>query len=330
MSRTIVITGGSAGVGRAIARLFAEEGAQIGLIARGQERLDAAVSEVVDRGGRALACPADVADADAVEHAAAQIEDAFGPIDVWINAAMVTVFSPFAEMTADEFRRVTEVTYLGYVHGTMAALKRMVGRNSGTIVQIGSALAYRSIPLQSAYCGAKHAIVGFTDSIRSELLHNRSKVKLSVVQLPAVNTPQFDWARNKLSKRPQPLPPIYQPEVVADAVRNVVNHPRRELWLGWSAVKAIAGQKVAPWLLDRILAHQAYSGQQSDEPAEERQNNLYHPVPGDAGAHGRFDQKATAKSTELWIVKNTPMLAVAASVVVILGVGLAAAIAGGL
>ncbi len=330
MTRTIVITGGSAGVGRAVAYLFASEGARIGLIARGEDRLNVTVSEIVERGGRAMACPADVADAQAVEQAAGLIEDAFGPIDIWINAAMVTVFSPFLEMTPEEFRRVTEVTYLGYVHGTMVALKRMVERNSGTIVQIGSALAYRSIPLQSAYCGAKHAIVGFTDSIRSELLHRGSKVRISVVHLPAVNTPQFDWALNKLSKRPQPLPPIYQPEVVADAVRYVANHPKRELWLGWSAVKAIAGQKVAPWLLDRILAHQAYSGQQSEEPAQERSNNLYHPVAAEAGAHGRFDDKATAESSELWIVKNASTLTVAASVVVILCVGFGLAIAGGL
>ena len=328
MTRTVAITGGSAGVGRAIARMFADEGAQIGLIARGQGRLDAAVSEVVERGGRALACPADVADPDAVERAAAQIEDAFGAIDIWINAAMATVFSPFEEMTAEEFHRVTEVTYLGFVYGTMAALRRMKERNHGQIIQVGSALAYRSVPLQSAYCGAKHAIVGFTDSIRSELLHDGSKVKLSVVHLPAVNTPQFDWALNKLAKRPQPLPPIYQPEVVADAIHYVSRHPKRELWLGWSAVQAIVGQKVAPWLLDRMLARKAYAGQNSDEPAEVSDNNLFDPVAGDFAAHGRFDETARANSSELWIVKNTPMLAVAASVVVVLCLGVGLAIAG--
>ncbi len=329
MARTVVITGGSAGVGRAIARRFAEEGARIGLIARGQQRLEAAVAEVVERGGRALACPADVSDADAVERAAAQIEDAFGPIDLWINAAMVTVFSPFAELAADEFRRVTEVTYLGFVYGTMAALKRMRARDSGSIIQIGSALAYRSVPLQSAYCGAKHAIVGFTDSIRSELIHEGSKVRMSVVHLPAVNTPQFNWALNKLPKRPQPLPPIYQPEVVADAVHYVAEHPKkRELWLGWSAVQAIAGQKIVPGLLDRMLARRAYAGQQSSEPAETRDNNLFAPVAGDFAAHGRFDERASKESSELWIIKNTPMLAVAASVVAVLCVGVGLAVAG--
>ena len=326
--RTIVITGGSAGVGRAVARKFAEEGAQIGLIARGEERLDAAVSEIVEQGGRALACSVDVSDPEAVERAAAQIEDAFGPIDIWVNAAMATVFSPFSEMTPEEFRRVTEVTYLGFVYGTMAALKRMRKRDAGIIIQVGSALAYRSIPLQSAYCGAKHAIVGFTDSIRSELLHEGSRVKLSVVHLPAVNTPQFDWALNKLDKRPQPLPPIYQPEVVADAIHYVSNHPKRELWLGWSAVKAIVGQKLAAGLLDRILAHRAYNGQQANEPAQPHANNLFEPVAANVAAHGRFDEKATGESSELWIVKHTPMLTVAASVVVILCLGVGLAVAG--
>lgn len=328
MARTVVITGASAGVGRAIARRFAEEGAQIGLIARGEDRLNAAAAEVVERGGRAVACPADVADPDAVEQAAAQIEDAFGPIDVWVNAAMVTVFGEFLEITPEEYRRATEVTYLGFVHGTMVALRRMTKRNHGTIIQIGSALGHRSVPLQSAYCGAKHAIVGFTDSIRSELLHNRSKVRITMVSLPAVNTPQFNWARNKRSTRPQPLPPIYQPEVVADAVHYLANHPRkRELWLGWSAVQAIVGQKVIPGLLDRMLARSGYSGQQSDEPAQERANNLFKPVSGDYAAHGRFDDQARALSTELWMVKNTPALAVAASLAAILCVGMGAAVA---
>lgn len=329
MPRTVVITGGSAGVGRATARRFAEEAANIGLIARGEERLNAAVAEVTDLGGKAVACPADVADTNAVEQAAEEIEATFGPIDVWINAAMVTVFAPFQEMTAQEFRRVTEVTYLGYVNGTMVALHRMAKRDSGLIIQVGSALAYRSVPLQSAYCGAKHAIVGFTDSIRSELLHDRSRVRLSVVHLPAVNTPQFDWALNKLPNRPQPLPPIFQPEVAAAAIHYVSRHPQRELWLGWSSVKAIVGQKLAAGLLDRYLARKAYSGQQSDEPALQRDNNLMSPVSQDEAAHGRFDAKAKANSSELWIVEHTPLLAVSAIVIAPVGLGLSLASATG-
>lgn len=309
MSKTVAITGASAGVGRAVARRFARDGASVGLIARNRPRLDTAVREIEDAGGRALACAADVADPNAVEDAAEAIEGALGPIDIWINGAMATAFSPFDRLAADEFRRVTEVTYLGTVHGTMAALKRMRPRGSGVILQIGSALAYRSIPLQSAYCGAKHAVVGFTDSLRSELIHDGAKIDLVVVHLPAVNTPQFDWGRNKMPHRPQPLPPIFQPEVAADAIHYAARHPRRELWLGWPTVKAILGQRVAPGLLDLILAHRGYSGQQTGEPAATRDGNLFTAVEGEYDAHGRFDSRAQDHSAQLWFAKHRPVFA---------------------
>jgi NAD(P)-dependent dehydrogenase (short-subunit alcohol dehydrogenase family) len=297
---TVVITGASAGVGRAVARRFGADGASVGLIARGEERLNAAVCEIEDTGGRALALPCDVADAAAVEAAAAAAEDRLGEIDIWINAAMVTVLSPVHRMSPEEIRRVTEVTYLGSVHGTLAALRRMRARDRGTIVQVGSALAYRSIPLQSAYCAAKHAIVGFTDSLRSELIHDRSGVRLSVVQLPAVNTPQFVWMRNRMPRRPQPLPPIYQPEVAAEAIHFAALHPRRELWVGGSAWKAILGQRLAPGAMDAYLARAAWDGQMTREPAGGTPDNLFESVAGDIGAHGPFDARAT---------RHSPMLA---------------------
>lgn len=307
MTQTVVITGASAGVGRALARRFAQDGAAIGLVARNRERLDAAVREVEQVGGRGLACPTDVADPDAVERAAQAVEEQLGPIDVWVNGAMATIFSPFSKLEPDEYRRATEVTYLGTVYGTMSALRRMRGRNAGVIVQIGSALAYRSIPLQSPYCGAKHAIVGFTDSLRSELIHDDSKVQLVVVQLPAVNTPQFDWGRNKMPHRPQPVPPIFQPEVAAEAIHYAAEHPRRELWLGWPTVKAVLGQKAVPGMLDHMLAGMGYTGQQTDEPAEPSGGNLYTTVDGDYAAHGRFDDKASDHSSELWFAKHRPV-----------------------
>lgn len=255
MGPVVVITGASAGVGRATARLFAErDGARIGLIARGRERLETAADEVRQSGGKALALPCDVADAAGVEQAAEKVERAFGPIDIWVNCAMATMMAPVGKMTPEEFRRVTEVTYLGSVHGTMSALHRMRQRDRGVIVQVGSALAYRSIPLQSAYCGAKHGIVGFLDSLRSELIHDKSHVRLSVVHLPAVNTPQFSWMRNRMPRRPQPVPPIFQPEVAADAIHFAAHHPRREFWVGRSSVQAIMAQRIAPGLLDRFLA----------------------------------------------------------------------------
>lgn len=305
----VVITGASAGVGRAIVRRFAEDGARIGLVARNAERLEAAAREVREAGGEALVLPLDTADADAVEAAAARVEESFGPIDVWINVAMVTVLSPVSEMTPEEYRRVTEVTYLGYVHGTLSALKRMTPRQRGVIVQVGSALAYRSVPLQSAYCAAKHAVVGFTDSLRSELIHERSGVALTVVQLPAVNTPQFEWARNKLPHRAQPLPPIFEPEVIAEAIHYAARHPRREYWLGFPAVKAILAQKLAPGIADHILADQGYSGQMTDEPRlAGRPDNLFESVSGDYGARGRFSNRATDNSPTIWASEHRDAL----------------------
>ena len=304
MSRVVVITGASAGVGRAVAQRFARDGARIGLVARNAARLEAAVREIGASGGSAIACPADVADHAAVEAAAERVEAELGPIDIWINVAMATIFAPFREVTADEFRRATEVTYLGFVHGTMAALKRMQPRDRGVIVQVGSALAYRSIPLQSAYCGAKHAVVGFTDSLRSELIHEGSRVQLTAVHLPAVNTPQFDWGRNRMPKRPRPLPPIHQPEYAAEAIHHAALHPRREVLLGWPTMQAVFGQKLAPGYLDRLMARKCYPGQQSDEPATGGPDNLFSTVDGDYGAHGRFDAVARFPRLELWIAKH--------------------------
>jgi NAD(P)-dependent dehydrogenase (short-subunit alcohol dehydrogenase family) len=298
----VVITGASAGVGRATAREFARHGAAIGLVARGRDGLEAARREVRDLGGDALVLPLDVADAAAVDEAADVVERKFGPIGVWVNNAMASVFSPVREMTAEEYRRVTEVTYLGAVHGTLSALKRMLPRDRGTIVQVGSALAYRSIPLQSAYCAAKHAIVGFTDSLRSELLHDGSRVHLTAVHLPALNTPQFGWVKSRLPRKPQPVPPIFQPEVAARAIYYAAHHRRRELMVGLSTKTAIVGQKIAPGFADRYLARNGYDAQQFDGPADpNRPNNLWEPLPGDWGAHGSFDRQASSRSPELWL-----------------------------
>ncbi len=300
-SEVVVITGASAGVGRATVRAFAQRKASIGLLARDTEGLQAAAREVRDAGGRALALPTDVADPDAVDRAAERIEQELGPIDIWINVAMATIYAPLHRITPAEYRRATEVTYLGNVYGTMAALKRMRGRNRGTIVQVGSALAYRSIPLQAPYCGAKFAIRGFTDSLRSELLHDGVDVHITMVQMPALNTPQFDWGLNKLPERPQPVPPIFQPEVAAEAIVFAAYARRREVWVGSSTIKAIVGNKLAPGLLDRYLAQVGYSGQQSGEAADPAApNNLFEPVPGDYGARGRFDNRATSHSVALW------------------------------
>jgi NAD(P)-dependent dehydrogenase (short-subunit alcohol dehydrogenase family) len=298
MMRTVVITGASAGVGRAAAIEFARHGCRVGLIARDRQRLEAARADVEAAGGQALVLPADVADFEAVERAADRAAAAWGAIDVWVNCAMATVFSPVHEMTADEYRRVTEVTYLGFVHGTLAALKYMRPRDQGTIVQVGSALAYRSIPLQSAYCGAKFAVRGFTDSLRCELRHDRSRIRLSMVQMPGLNTPQFDWARSKLPMRPQPVAPVFQPEVAARAIFRAARTAPRELWVGRSSVAAILGNMLAPGLVDRILAKKAFGGQMSNEPALERQRsgNLYEPVAGLFGAHGRFDRQAAERA----------------------------------
>jgi short-subunit dehydrogenase len=292
-SKVVVVTGASAGVGRATVRAFARRGCSVGLIARGTEGLEAAASEVRREGVQAVAVAADVADADAVERAADQIERELGPIDVWVNVAMTTVYAPVAEITPAEYKRATEVTYLGYVYGAMAALRRMRPRNRGTIVQVGSALSYRAIPLQAPYCGAKFAIRGFTDALRSELLHDRSGIHITMVQMPALNTPQFNWGRNKLPMRPQPAPPIFQPEVAADAIVFASTARMREVWVGASAFKAILANKIAPWLLDRYLARFGYQSQMSAEPAsKDAPDNLFKPIEGDFGAHGRFDAQA--------------------------------------
>jgi len=297
----VVVTGASAGVGRAVVRRFAREGARIGLLARGIDGLEAARREVETLGGRALALPVDVASWMQVDEAAARIEEAFGPIDIWINNAMTSVFSPVAEMQPEEYRRVTEVTYLGTVHGTLAALRRMRPRDSGTIVQVGSALAYRGIPLQSAYCAAKHAIQGFMDSLRCELLHDGSRVKVTTVHLPATNTPQFGWVKSRLPRKAQPVPPIFQPEVAADAIFWAAHHDRREIWVGSPTVQAILGNRVVPAVADRYLAASGYDAQQTDEPEDpNRPDNLWEPIPGDHGAHGAFDDQAHDSSVQLW------------------------------
>ena len=298
----VVVTGASAGVGRAAARAFATEGYDVALIARGEAGLRAAADEVREAGRRAIALPLDVADSDAVEAAAERVEKELGEIDVWVNNAMVSVFSPVAEMHADEYRRVTDVTYLGYVHGTLAAYRRMRRRDRGVIVQVGSALAYRSIPLQSAYCAAKHAIIGFTDSLRSELVHDGSHVRVTVVNMPALNTPQFDWVRSRLRGRGQPVPPIFEPEVAARAIVHAARHPRRELQVGRSTYLAIWGQKIAPGFLDWYLGRTGYAAQQTEQPEEEgRPDNLDIPLDSgsDHGAHGRFDRRAAATSPAL-------------------------------
>lgn len=303
--QVVVITGASAGVGRATARAFGRLGASVGLVARGSEGMEAAAKEVEAEGGRAAILTADVADPGQVEEAAARAEEELGPIDVWVNNAMATVFSPFGEISPEEFRRVTEVTYLGTVHGTLAALSRMRRRDGGTIVQVGSALAYRSIPLQSAYCGAKHAIKGFTESLRCELLHEGSNVRISMVHLPALNTPQFHWCRTRLPGHPQPVPPIYQPEVAAEAIVWAAQHDRREVLVGAPTVATVWANKLIPGLLDRYLGRTGYESQQEDRPVEPgRPDNLLEPVPGDFGAHGEFDDRSHARSRQLWLTTH--------------------------
>ncbi|MEO7560858.1 MAG: SDR family oxidoreductase [Nitrosospira sp.] len=299
--QVVVITGAGAGIGRATVREFARSGSCIGLIARDRERLEQAATEVRDLGGQAIVCVADVADATQVEAAAAAIEAAFGPFDVWINDAMATIYSPFSEISAEDFKRATEVTYLGAVYGTMAALRRMKKHDHGVIVQVGSALAYRAIPLQAPYCGAKFAIRGFTDALRSELLHDRSNVRVTMVQMPALNTPQFDWGKNHMPMRPQPVPPIFQPETAAKAIFWAAHHKRREVYVGWPSLKAIWANKFIPGLLDRYLARTGYTGQQDGEAAgPSRPDNLWKPVSGDFAAHGRFDNRAKPGGMELW------------------------------
>jgi NAD(P)-dependent dehydrogenase (short-subunit alcohol dehydrogenase family) len=312
--RVVAVTGASAGLGRAIARAFGGRGAAVALLARGQARLAIAEREIRDAGGRALAIPTDVADAEAVSAAADRIERELGPIDVWVNNAMVSVFSPVREMTAEEYRRVTEVTYLGYVHGTLAALRCMRLRDRGTIVQISSALAFRAIPLQSAYCAAKHAIKGFTESLRTELLHEGSGVQVTMVHMPALNTPQFTWVRSRLPHTAQPVPPVYQPELGAEAVVYAALHPgRRDLKVGASTVRAIWGNRLAPGWLDRYLARTGYDSQQTDEPERpDRPDNLWTSVPGDYGARGPFDASARSRSMQLRLEEHRGLALLAA------------------
>jgi short-subunit dehydrogenase len=313
-NEVVVITGASAGVGRATARAFARRGARIGLIARNAEALRATCRDVDTQGGKGVMCVADVARAAEVESAAAMIEDRLGPIDIWVNNAMVTIVSPVAELAPDEVRRVTEVTYLGTVYGTLAALRRMRARNRGVIVQVGSALAYRAIPLQAPYCGAKFAIRGFTDALRSELLHDRSNVHVTMVQMPALNTPQFDWCRTRMPRAPRPVPPVFQPEVAARAIVWAAHHRRRELLVDMPTVKAIWLDKFVPGLLDRYLAHFGYASQVSATfVAPDRPDNLFEPVRGDFGARGRFDAEAQASSVELWLATH-PVLGLLALV----------------
>jgi NADP-dependent 3-hydroxy acid dehydrogenase YdfG len=296
----VVITGASAGLGRATAREFGRHRARVALIARGIDGLEAAKREIESAGGQAMILPLDVADANAMENAAASTEDKFGPIDFWVNNAMASVFSPVKEMKPEEYKRVTEVTYLGVVYGTLAALKYMLPRNRGMVVQVGSALAYRSIPLQSAYCAAKHAIAGFTDSLRCELIHDKSKVRITMVQMPALNTPQFGWVKSRLKHKAQPVPPIYQPEVGARAIYWAAHHSRREIYAGWPTLEAIIGNKIAPGWLDRYLGKTGFDSQQTSEREDPaRPDNLWNPVKGDYGAHGTFDQRAHASSWEL-------------------------------
>jgi NAD(P)-dependent dehydrogenase (short-subunit alcohol dehydrogenase family) len=317
----VVVTGSSAGIGRATAVEFAKHGWRVALLARGTDGLEGTRREVEQAGGQALVVPVDVAAPDQVEAAAAQVEREWGPIDVWVNNAMSTIFCDFMHITPEDFRRATEVTYLGAVWGTLAALKRMKPRDRGVIVQVGSALAYRSIPLQAPYCGAKSAIRGFIDSLRSELIHDRSHVHLTMVQLSAFNTPQFDWGRTCLPNQPRPLGKIFQPEVAARGIYWAATHRRRELWVGWPAVEAILGTRVLPGFLDRKLAFSAYEGQEGKQPVSPaRRDNLYEPVPGDHGAHGRFDGKAVKSSAQLWL--TTHRWTTAAGLVLLLLLGL--------
>ncbi|MEV5439923.1 SDR family oxidoreductase [Streptomyces sp. NPDC052682] len=318
--RVVVVTGASGGVGRATARAFAERGDKVALLARGREGLAAAADEVERAGGEALVVPVDIADAKAVEDAAQQVVDTFGHLDVWVNNAFAGVFAPFTEVTPDEFRRVTEVTYLGYVFGTRAALRHMLPRDKGTIVQVGSALAYRGIPLQSAYCGAKHAIQGFNESLRCELLHARSGVRTTMVQLPAVNTPQFDWVLSRMPGRARPVAPVYQPEVAARAVVHAAGHARRrEYWVGGSTVATLLANAVVPGLLDRYLARTGFDSQQDQgEDASTGAGNLWAPADGphghDHGAHGRFDDEALDSSAQHRVSRNRTRVGAALTV----------------
>ena len=314
-SQVVVVTGASAGVGRATVRAFARRGARVGLLARGKERLEATAREVEELGGEALVLPTDVADAERVEHAATSVEQRFGPIDIWINNAMVSVFSPIHAMEPGDYKRVTEVTYLGYVHGTLAALKRMRPRDRGVIVQVGSALAYRGIPLQSAYCAAKHAMEGFTESLRCELIHEGSQIHVTMVHMPALNTPQFNWSKSRMDRKAQPVPPIYQPEVAADAIVWAVQHRRRQWYVGAPTPIVVWGNKFFPGLGDWYLGRTGYDSQQRDVPEDpQRPHNLHDPVAGDFAAHGDFDDKAHSSSWQLWLSQRRGWMALSGGV----------------
>jgi NADP-dependent 3-hydroxy acid dehydrogenase YdfG len=318
----VVITGASAGVGRAIAKEFAKQGTRLALIARGKERLEDAKKEMEVLGAEVVTFSVDVANAEQVEAAAALVEEKWGHIDVWVNNAMAGVLSPVKDMEPLEYKRVTEVTYLGQVYGTQAALKRMLPRNKGVIVLVGSALAYRGIPLQSAYCGAKHAIMGFYDSLRTELLHDKSQVKVTTVQLPAMNTPQFDWMRNKMPNKPRPMGVIFQPEAAAKTIYHAAYHPEREYKVGFSTLEAIVGNKLLPMVGDWVLAKNGFKGQQTDEPAEkDGLDNLFTPAPGLFGAHGRFNRMAKGKSEIGWMGRHQAKSALVALVAGIFAVG---------
>jgi NAD(P)-dependent dehydrogenase (short-subunit alcohol dehydrogenase family) len=325
-SDVVVITGASGGVGRAAARKFAADGAKVALLARGRKGLEGAARDVEQAGGKALALPVDVAEHDQVEAAASAVEDAFGPIDVWVNDAMVTVYAEFLDIEPDEFRRATDVTYHGMVWGTRAALKRMVPRDRGSIVQVCSAMSYRGIPLQSPYCGAKAACKNFTESIITELLHHKSKVRMSMIQLPGLNTTQFTWGRTKLPKQTMPVPPIYQPEIAADAIHHAAYHKRRQIYVGIPTVMNIVGERVAPWLLDRYLAKVGFNSQMTDQPLDPNgHDNLFEPVDEDRGAHGPFDQKAHSFSPQYELAKHRTLALAGAGAALAAGAGAAMA-----
>lgn len=313
----VVVTGASGGVGRAVAHAFAKRGAKVALLARGEKGLEAARAECAAFGGQAIAIPTDVADPGQVEAAAERVEQELGPVDVWVNDARATVFGEFLDISPEEFKRATEVTYLGAVYGTMSALRRMVARDRGTVVQVGSALAYRAIPLQAAYCGAKFGMRGFTNTVRTELLHRRSRAWITMVHLPAVNTPQFSWCRTKLPLHPMPVPPIYQPEVPAETVYYAAHHRRREIYCGGSTVAVILGNKLAPWAADRYLARTGYSSQQmpGHPVSRDRPDNLFQPVEDKASTHGIFDNKANQQSRQVWATEHRPVVAGAAAAV---------------
>ncbi len=321
MSKVVVITGAGAGVGRATVDEFARKGYDVALLSRDKDRLEQAAADIRRFGVRALPIPTDVADADAVHAAADRVEAELGPIDVWVNVAMATVFAPVGKLTAAEVQRGTDVTYLGQVYGMMAALQRMTPRNRGTIVNVGSALGYRSVPLQSVYCGAKFAIRGFTDALRSEIIHDKLDIHLTMVDLPAVNTPQFNWALNKMGKRAKPVAPIYQPEVPARAIFFAATHKRRQVWVGYPTVQAILANRIAPGLIDRYLAKAGYSGQLTDTPlGPDAPANLFEPVPGAYGAHGRFDAKAKSGSWEMFTDRHRTAFWAVAAVALVAGV----------